>query len=158
MSATSRAPSAHASRPFADFDDQLSSQFAIERASLPRLLVLHRKGGSRSFATDAPGALAQGGDSAMMRAFLEHVVAGRVRFEDEGMLGIPDRTWRKAKGYVPALARLDFLPYYSVTALFAVAVLCLLAKLYYLMPPLEEEPFPAELAAVQRAKKVRKAE
>ena len=96
-----------------------------------------------------------------MRTFLERTASGLVHFEDEGWKGFPERTWRKAKKYVPALAKLDFLPLYSLCVLFATLALLILYKLYMLLPddpgyvpppPPPQRPLPPAKSA--RPKKV----
>ena len=99
-----------------------------------------------------------------MRAFLESVADGSARFEYEGTWGMPARTWRKAKARVPALANLDFMPSFSISAMTVAFIACSLLYLIFFFPiPEDFEPAPSgvsrhrldEVLAAHRAKKNR---
>ena len=115
-------------------EEHINSTYFITRGDAPRLVVLHRSGpggrGYRSFAVDKPGEAAS---EATMRSFLERISLGKVAFEYEGSWGMPDRWWRIAKGYVPALSALDFLPQYTFSG--GAAVFVLVFIIYIIVQP-----------------------
>ena len=148
-------------------DEVISTTYFVSRESGPRLVVLRRSGGYRSFAVDAAGDAA--GGVAGMRAFLESVADGSARFEYEGTWGMPARTWRKAKARVPALANLDFMPSFSISAMTVAFIACSLLYLIFFFPipeDFENPPGPSgvsrhrldEVLAAHRAKKNRQSQ
>lgn len=48
--------------------------------------------------------------------FLAGILDGNVTGQIEGFWGMPDRTWRTMKSFMPFLSALDFLPQYSLVA------------------------------------------
>ena len=135
----------------AEFEDYLKEIYFIDRSTLPRLIVLW-KGDYflgffttlRSFFVDTPGEAA---DAASMRAFLERVASGSEGFgEFEGRAGAPARWWRIAKGYVPQLHTLDWLPRGTFVL---PPVLFVIYLLFKLMSAPDAEYYERELAELQ---------
>lgn len=139
---------------FVENEEHITSAYFIPRDTLPRLVALHRgKGGERAFAVDTPGDASGGAER--VRAFAEAVAAGRVAYEYEGMWGLPDRWYRKAKGYVPALSALDALPKYSIAASLAVLLAAGIVRLLMVGEYPEDDGFVDRKARapVRRTKK-----
>jgi len=96
----------------------------ISVETMPRLLVIDHK--AKTFQVDSPGDAAT---SETMRAFLGRVRNGEVRVEYEDYRGMPDRWWRKAVSWIPAIGILDFLPRYT----FSFIALCTVCYLVYVL-------------------------
>ena len=138
----------------ADFSEHLRDLYNIGVEDTPRIVVLWKTARSRSFYIAPPGthATAEG-----LKAYLDAVRTGAELGEYEGWLGRPARIWRAAKGYVPVLSHLDFLPRFTFVAIAACVLLFLLYKL--LNFGLDDDQFEAMLArqrAVERAEKEKK--
>jgi hypothetical protein len=138
----------------AEFEEYLKEIYFIDRSTLPRLIVLW-KGDYflgffttlRSFFVDTPGEAA---DAASMRAFLERVASGAEGFgEFEGRAGAPARWWRLAKGYMPQLHTLDWLPRGTFVL---PPVLLVIYLLFKLMSAPDAEYYERELAELQGAR------
>lgn len=99
--------------------------FHTGRAQMPRLVVLDMSEGV-FYRHDDDSAAARGGagDASAYDEFLRRVVAGEVYGEAVGKWwGMPDRTWRQLKLWVPALASLDMtIPRHSFNVPLAIVV------------------------------------
>ena len=137
----------------ADFADYLQSTYFLDRASLPRALVLWKgdRLGLRSFYTDMPGEVAAGASG--IRAFLERVHSGADTGEFEGKAGIPARNWRWLCSYIPAFTLLDTLPRGSFVI---PMVLLVLYALYKLITSFPDEDYYDRDAAERRAIQAKK--
>ena len=134
----------------AENEEYINSTYFLSRESMPRLVVLRRTGSNRAFAISESGEVDRGVKS--MRAFLERVHDGGVRWEYEGLWGAPDRWWRTAKRHVPPLAALDWLPSYTFSAIAATCLTALVLYLVFWLPlTLGEEPDEAPRPAVRAA-------
>jgi hypothetical protein len=137
----------------AENEEHVREAYKLRRDSAPRIVVLKKKGPTRSHATDTPG------DTSSlegMRAFLETVLSGEAHFEFEGIWGLPDRWWAKMKSYVPALSKLDWLPRWSITGTVGLLVAALLTKLILWMPAPDDvytrKTMPDEIARSKHPK------
>jgi len=115
----------------------------------PRLIGLQRTGGYRQFALSAT---ADCESAEAMSAYLKRMAAGDVDFEYEGLWGAPDRYWRVAKGYVPQLEALDFMPRYSLLAFPAMLLLYLIIKLLLYEPLTAPMPTEEDVAREYKAR------
>mmetsp|Transcript_79866 Transcript_79866/g.158739 ORF Transcript_79866/g.158739 Transcript_79866/m.158739 type:complete len:166 (+) Transcript_79866:1034-1531(+) len=124
-----------------EFADYIKTAFFIEGNNTLRMLVLWKSSSGmlpRSFYTDVPGEAAS---TASIRSFLERVASGQHVGEFEGMMGMPARWWRIAKGKVPVISRLDFLPRFTFVGMLGLVVLYFLYKmLMYGMDDEYDEP------------------
>mmetsp|Transcript_34091 Transcript_34091/g.110126 ORF Transcript_34091/g.110126 Transcript_34091/m.110126 type:complete len:478 (-) Transcript_34091:124-1557(-) len=120
----------------------------VERAQLPVLLLL-RGGTPRSFHVEQFGRArpSRADDEASLRQLLNDAGSGVLQLEYTGVWGLPARTWKRLKAWLPAvpLEVLDFLPRYSFSAAFGLLLVALLAKLI-LSVPFDEPASPPDKA------------
>ena len=123
-------------------EEHIVKTYFVAREGTPRMVVLRKSDGNRAFAVDAVGEAA--GGEAAIAAFLRRVSAGRVPFEYEGPWGLPARWWRIASSRAPFLARLDFLPSYSIAGTNVVFFVLMVLYLLFVsgMGELSDEPPP----------------
>ena len=60
--------------------------------------------------------------------FIKGVADGSITAQYEGTYGMPDRIWRQLKVYAPFIKALDFLPRFTFTVTFALALVAFLVK------------------------------